>query len=58
MRGQRCEQLEKGAERPAVDLIRLLHGIDENHHLRNGGVEAQSFNVVAHLPDGFVQQLP
>jgi hypothetical protein len=35
----------------------LLQGVHEDHHLRDGGVEAQALDVVTGLLDGLVQQL-
>jgi hypothetical protein len=34
----------------------LLQRVHEDHHLRDGGVEAQALDVVANLLDGLVQQ--
>src|SRR5690606_15538898 len=47
VRGERGEQLEEREGVGAGDAPGFLPGVHEDHHLGDGGVEAQAFDVVA-----------
>src|SRR5664280_3360701 len=50
------EQLQEGEGRAATHYRGLLQRVHEDHHLRDGRVEAQRLDVVADLSDRLVAQ--
>ncbi|MNS52788.1 hypothetical protein D3C72_855150 [compost metagenome] len=50
------EQQNEGLEALTRELVRLVGLVDEDHHLADGGVEAQALDVVGDLLDGLVQR--
>jgi len=55
VRRKRGEQLQERVRCFATDRRRFLLRVGENHHLRNGRVEAEILDIFAHLLDRFMQ---
>ena len=55
MRCERCKHFGKIAGNRNRNLLGLVAGVGENHHLRNGCVKAQTFNIIGNLLDCLVQ---
>ncbi len=57
MRGNWDEHLDQAFNIFIWQDVGFLRFVDENHHLRNGGVEVQVFKVFGNFLDGFVVNL-